>query len=398
MKKTVKTTSAKKQTAKTTRKKAVKTIKTPKKRTKKVGSDALRASMLTGVLIVMAAVISIVVINYYKSEMPTTEVESTLAQDKKSKPLIAVNVEQPEQKSAAQSEAQNVTSAAKESSAKKTAPSAETSSKKTTALSNSKKDKSTENKPTVPNPPAVSTPVTNTTAAVTQRPASKTVEKLGTVVFIIDDAGNNLRELDPFLRIPGPLTIAVLPGLPHSAEAAKRIRAAGKEVFLHQPMEAIGGQNPGPGAIYSGMSAGEIRAVLKRNVDEIGPITGMNNHQGSKITMDSAAVETILSFCAENNLLFLDSRTTADTVVPSAAQKLGIKIGERDTFIDNEQDKESMIRYIVSGLAKARKTGSTVMIGHTWSPELAPILAEQYPKLIEQGYTIKTAGDIIKSK
>jgi len=57
-----------------------------------------------------------------------------------------------------------------------------------------------------------------------------------------------------------------------------------------------------------------------------------------------------------------------------------------------------MIRYIVSGLAKARKTGSTVMIGHTWSPELAPILAEQYPKLIEQGYTIKTAGDIIKSK
>jgi len=163
-------------------------------------------------------------------------------------------------------------------------------------------------------------------------------------------------------------------------------------------MEAIGGQNPGPGAIYSDMSASEIRAVLKRNIEEIGPITGMNNHQGSKITMDAAAVETILAFCAENNLYFLDSRTTADTVVPSAAQKLGIKIGERDTFIDNEQDKESMIRYIVSGLAKARKTGSTVMIGHTWSPELAPILAEQYPKLIEQGYTIKTASDIIKSK
>ncbi|MDR1178172.1 MAG: divergent polysaccharide deacetylase family protein, partial [Spirochaetaceae bacterium] len=47
---------------------------------------------------------------------------------------------------------------------------------------------------------------------------------------MIDDAGNNLRELDAFLNLPFPLTIAVLPGLPYSAEAARRIRAAGKEV------------------------------------------------------------------------------------------------------------------------------------------------------------------------
>jgi Uncharacterized protein conserved in bacteria len=402
MKKTVKTTGAKKQPAKTAKKKAVKTVKTPKKRAKKGGSDALRAGMLTGILIVAAAVISIAVINFYKSETSAAEVESSPERNKKSESLTAVNVEKPEQKSvaqsAAQSETRSVTPTLKETPAKKNAPAAESTSAKPQASLGSKKNKTNDTKPAAPNPPAVSTPVTNSTAAVTQRPPAKSAEKLGTVVFIIDDAGNNLRELDPFLRVPGPLTIAVLPGLPHSAEAAKRIRAAGKEVFLHQPMEAIGGQNPGPGAIYSGMSAGEIRAVLKRNVDEIGPITGMNNHQGSKITMDTAAVETILAFCAENDLLFLDSRTTADTVVPGAAQKLGIKIGERDTFIDNEQDKESMIRYIVSGLAKARKTGSTVMIGHTWSPELAPILAEQYPKLIEQGYTIKTAGDIIKSK
>ncbi|WP_461249157.1 hypothetical protein, partial [Treponema sp. R6D11] len=31
-------------------------------------------------------------------------------------------------------------------------------------------------------------------------PTSKTVEKLGTVVFVIDDDGNNLRELEFLLR------------------------------------------------------------------------------------------------------------------------------------------------------------------------------------------------------
>jgi polysaccharide deacetylase 2 family uncharacterized protein YibQ len=217
-------------------------------------------------------------------------------------------------------------------------------------------------------------------------------------MFVIDDAGNNLRELEPFLRIPGPLTIAVLPGLPHSAEAARRIRAAGKEVFLHQPMEAIGGQNPGPGAIYSGMSGAEIRAVLAANVAEIGPVAGMNNHQGSKITMDEAAMETVLAFCREHEIYFLDSRTTADTAVPAAARRLGIKIGERDVFIDNIQERASMIRYIEEGMKKADQKGAAVMIGHTWSVDLAATLEEFYPDLAAQGFSLSTISRFMMEK
>jgi polysaccharide deacetylase 2 family uncharacterized protein YibQ len=186
------------------------------------------------------------------------------------------------------------------------------------------------------------------------------------------------------------LTIAVLPGLPYSAEAARRIRAAGKEVFLHQPMEAIGGQNPGPGAVYAGMSGPEIRAVLARNMAEVGPVAGMNNHQGSKITMDGEAMETILAFCREYGIYFLDSRTTAETAAPAAAKRLGIRIGERDVFIDNIQEKASMIRYIGDGLKKADQKGAAVMIGHTWSSELAATLEELYPALVEEGYSLST--------
>jgi polysaccharide deacetylase 2 family uncharacterized protein YibQ len=256
-------------------------------------------------------------------------------------------------------------------------------------------------------PPVITTtstvnpaPVTNTpkpanTPAVT---IQKPVENKGTLAFVIDDAGNNLRELEPFLNIPFPVTIAVLPGLPHSAEAARRIRAAGKEVILHQPMEAIGAQNPGPGAIYSGMSAEEIRSILKKNIAEVGPVAGMNNHQGSKITMDRQAMETILAFCAENGLYFLDSRTTAETAAPAAARLLGMKIAERDVFIDNEQDRDSMLKYIKTGLERAQRNGKAVMIGHTWSPALAPLLAEQFHLLANQGYTIKTPSYIINQE
>jgi len=230
-------------------------------------------------------------------------------------------------------------------------------------------------------------------AALPPEPAPR--RNRGTLVFVIDDAGNNLRELEPFLRFPGAITIAVLPGLPHSAEAARRARAAGKEVFLHQPMEAVGGEDPGPGAIYSWMSDEEVLEVLSRNLAEIGPVAGMNNHQGSRITADARIMETVLGFARDNGILFLDSKTTAASAAPAVAQRMGMAIGARNVFIDNERDRPSMARAIEEGLGIASRRGSAVMIGHAWSPELAPLLKDLYQGLIDQGFAFATASQLI---
>jgi polysaccharide deacetylase 2 family uncharacterized protein YibQ len=160
-------------------------------------------------------------------------------------------------------------------------------------------------------------------------------------------------------------------------------------------MEALGGQNPGPGAIRSGMGRDEIRAIISRNLDEIGPVAGINNHEGSRVTMDEEAMETVLTLCRERGILFLDSRTTAETAVPKAARLLGMNIGQRDVFLDNVQERESMLGYINTGLQKAEQKGSAIMIGHVWSPRLAPLLAELFPDLRERGYSFSPASKII---
>ncbi len=217
----------------------------------------------------------------------------------------------------------------------------------------------------------------------------------GTITLVMDDAGNNLHELDAFLAFPGHITIAVLPGLPYSAEAARRIRAAGKELILHQPMEALGGQNPGPGAIYTSMTDEEIRSIVEKNLAEVGPVTGMNNHQGSKVTMDERVMEIILSICHDQGIYFLDSRTTADTVVPLIAARRGMKIWERDVFLDNIQERAAMIQSFHEGLQKAEKKGGAIMIGHVWSSELAAVLEGLYPELVEQGFSLSTISKIM---
>ncbi|MDR0322125.1 MAG: divergent polysaccharide deacetylase family protein [Treponema sp.] len=366
-------------------KKAIKKKKTAVrsyKRRKKMGtSDALRAFMLVGLIVALSAAISFAVIM----------VHATVNGENNSEEISVTKGDEPAQTPKAEpvEEVVSVPQPPARATSEESRPSSQTPTVR-------EPPKPERNVPVQPQRNTSAQPTTSGVTASSSVTPSRVVENQGTLVFVIDDAGNNLRELEPFLRIPGPLTIAVLPGLPHSAEAARLIRASGKEVILHQPMEAIGGQNPGPGAIYSNMSAQEIRAVLSRNVAEIGPIAGMNNHQGSKITMDREAMQTILAFCAENNLYFLDSRTTADTVVPAVARQMGMRIAERNVFIDNEQNKASMLRYITGGLTRAQRNGSAVMIGHTWSPELAGLLTEQFPLFIEQGYNIKTASDIIK--
>ncbi|MDR2258183.1 MAG: divergent polysaccharide deacetylase family protein [Treponema sp.] len=365
-----------------------------KRRRKHTARDALRAAALTAVLIAVSALISAAVIFVRSSAKRPVEALPPLAGPAavpgENPPASQIPAELPAEKPSPVSAPAGGAVAPEPLPRRppETAPAVSPSGVKPAPVP-------AANPPAVstPKPPAPSKPGRVEPAqpgVPPEQPKPPKPRRRGTVVFVIDDAGNNLRELEPFLRIPGPLTIAVLPGLPHSAEAARRIRAAGKEVFLHQPMEAIGGQNPGPGAVYSGMTGAEIRTVLAANVAEIGPVAGMNNHQGSRITMDMEAMETILAFCREHGIYFLDSRTTAETAAPGAAKRLGIKIGERDVFIDNIQEKASMIRYIEDGLRKADQKGAAVMIGHTWSSELAATLEELYPGLVEEGYSLST--------
>jgi polysaccharide deacetylase 2 family uncharacterized protein YibQ len=351
--------------------------KKPSGTRKKGAADAFMAVVLAGALIAVSALISIAVITVHASVNKLTQGSPVVPGFETQVPVSSELPVPP-------------ASAAPEEPAPSPLPG------QAQPAAASEKNTSVPSRNIVPEKPVIT--VSIQPAAQRATPPELPPENRGTLVFIIDDAGNNLRELEPFLRFPGPLTIAVLPGLPHSAQAARLIRAAGKEVFLHQPMEAMGGQPPGPGAIYSGMSADEIKSILSRNLAEIGPAAGINNHQGSKITMDNEAMETILGFCAEHGLNFLDSRTTAETVVPAAALRLGITIGERDVFIDNEQDKTSMVRYIGEGLKRARQRGSAILIGHAWSPELAPALAELYPELEKQGYSFASASALIRNR
>lgn len=214
------------------------------------------------------------------------------------------------------------------------------------------------------------------------------------LIFVFDDGGQNLEQLKKFLALPFPITVAVLPQITHSVEAADLVRKSGNELILHQPMQSINENiNPGPGAITPDMSDDQIISQLFVNINQIGPIAGMNNHEGSGITADAEKMALVLQMASENGIYFLDSRTNVETKVPYVARELGYSWYERSIFLDNEKTRDNALSELKKGLALANKNGSVIMIGHIWSADFLPqLLKEIYPELKEKGYTFSVVS------
>jgi uncharacterized protein len=231
--------------------------------------------------------------------------------------------------------------------------------------------------------------------AIAGNPPERPVRHPKKLVIIIDDVGNNLPQLNRFLALNLPLTFAVLPGVSHTKASLAKILAAGHEALLHQPMEAEGRLNPGPGAIMHGMNPDEVRTILAENLAQMPGVTGVNNHEGSLVTADPAIMAAVLDYLKEKKLVYIDSLTTAHSAVKAVAEAEKISIMERDVFLDNIQDRDTIIRYIKDGMRIAEKKGHAVMIGHVWSADLAKALGDMYPQLVEQGFSLSTIREIM---
>ncbi len=216
------------------------------------------------------------------------------------------------------------------------------------------------------------------------------------IAVVVDDVGYSLEGLKAFLAIPFPIAFAVLPNLPHSAEAARLIGAAGRELLLHMPMEALNGENPGPGAILTGQDDRQIERILEQSFSELPAAVGMNNHMGSKATADPRVMDIVMRYLAARRLFFLDSRTTADTLAQPLAERYGVRLLSRDVFVDNQTDAAYIVKAVRKGVDLARSRGQAVLIGHAQDAELARELARILPGLERQGVQLVAPSSLAR--
>ncbi|MDR7606296.1 MAG: divergent polysaccharide deacetylase family protein, partial [Armatimonadota bacterium] len=219
------------------------------------------------------------------------------------------------------------------------------------------------------------------------------------VAVVLDDAGMRLDELDRALRVGRPLTLAILPGLPHSEELARRARQAGLEVLLHLPMEP---EDPelasqlGELAVRVDMAEEDIVRTVKSALRAVPGAVGVNNHMGSKATADPRVMRAVLRALREDGMFFVDSRTTPKSSAEVVAKELGVRVARRMVFLDNDPSPEAVRTQIRQLVELARRHGSAVAIGHANRPHTAEVLAEMVPEMERAGVRLVPVGELAR--
>jgi uncharacterized protein len=205
------------------------------------------------------------------------------------------------------------------------------------------------------------------------------------VAIIIDDIGYDRGLARKFMAFNVPLTFSVLPDSPFGDTLVKEIKAQGRELMLHQPMEPreYPQVNPGPGALLSAMTADELIAQLERNLDGLPGVRGVNNHMGSQLTTESSRMYQVFSVIKKRGLYFVDSRSTADTICRPSAHMFQVPFAERDIFLDHFQEAAFIRKQFRLLVKEARKQGQAVAIAHPHSLTIK-IFKEMLPELQKQ--------------
>ena len=184
------------------------------------------------------------------------------------------------------------------------------------------------------------------------------------VAVVIDDLGLNRRGTAALNRLRAPLTLAFMPYANDLAAQTEAARAAGHELLVHMPMEPRSDDWPGPNALTSQLGPAELISRLRTNLRSFRGFVGINNHMGSRLTADPVSMDILMTELRQRDLLFLDSRTTSDSVAARQAERIRVPFAERDVFIDNELDVDSVLRGLARAENIARHKGYAVAMGH----------------------------------
>ena len=218
--------------------------------------------------------------------------------------------------------------------------------------------------------------------------------KAGSIVLIIDDLGFDGQPLEKLMKLDPNVNVAILPNGTRAAEFAERLNARGFEILCHLPMEPQGRETPGANAILTSMSDEEIATATRANVEKVPHARGMNNHMGSRATMDRRVMNTVLG-ALPDGMYFIDSRTTGGSIAADVARELNVPTATRHVFLDDVATESAVRRQLANLAEAARDRGVAIGIGHPY-PVTMRVLADELPSLKAKGFRLVRASAVVR--
>ncbi|MCF8879104.1 divergent polysaccharide deacetylase family protein [Hyphobacterium sp. SN044] len=217
------------------------------------------------------------------------------------------------------------------------------------------------------------------------------------IILVIDDIGADEALSMRALDLPAEINFAILPNTELAPEFAVAARGRGHETLIHLPMQPAGEGDPGPNALAAGQSADTVRDTLQWAMAQVPGARGFNNHMGSALTLDEAAMTTLFSEARAFDLYFLDSVTAPRSIAARIANNNGIEAASRDIFIDHINNIEAIEAQLRVIEYQADQDGHVIAIGHPRELTL-DALAAWIPEAEARGYRFVALGDWLDSR
>jgi len=219
------------------------------------------------------------------------------------------------------------------------------------------------------------------------------------IAIIIDDLGYRLDAGQRAIGLPGPISFAVLPGSPLARALAEQAHYRGKEVLLHLPLQAKPNDTiQEPLGIRLDMSRSEFSDTFAEALTAVPHAIGVNSHRGSLLTRHPGHMQWLMEeIQARDNLFFVDSFTTHESIALKIADEAGVDARKRDVFLDPDRNPETVAREFGRMKRLAQERGSIIAIGHPYAATLA-LLERELPKLVGEGYELVTISRLMQDE
>lgn len=218
----------------------------------------------------------------------------------------------------------------------------------------------------------------------------------GELALLIDDFGYSYEPINAFAAMGRPITFAVLPNRTYSLDAANKGVSSGQQVMVHMPMEALSSAAMvEPLTVNVNMTESEIREAVTKLVQSVPGAIGVNNHQGSRATADRRVMKIALGVIKENKMFFVDSRTNTQSIAYEVAKQLGMRSGENELFLDNDNDIQAIKNQLRIAGERAVRSGRIIVIGHA-RMTTATAVKEMIPELEASGVKLIFVSQALK--
>lgn len=175
--------------------------------------------------------------------------------------------------------------------------------------------------------------------------------------------------------LPGAVTLAFAPYHDDLGSWLQLARAAGHEVLLNVPMEPVDypRNDPGPLTLLTSLDSKANIQRLEWMLGRAVGYVGVADLMGSRFTASRRNLRPILQALADRGLMFVDSRSAADSVVPDVAREVGVPWAQNTVIIDEVVARAAIDARLAELERRARDQGRAIGVGSAFPATLERI-------------------------